>query len=368
MSTLKSERDKKNTAPLSGIKEQYSVYIARKAAILLAACVALGAFMILSISIGSASLSFADVLAALLSRFFRTIEVSGFNYNIVWNSRLPRVIMAAVSGIGLSVSGVLMQGITGNPLVSPFTVGISSSAALGASMAILFGVPFLGNRLGSTGIILMAFLFALACTLLVFLISRAKRSSPVTLVLAGTALTYFSSAIISVLYFFASEENLKSMVNWTFGSFTGTTWPKVFIVGAVVIACMPFCIKQAWNLNAMTAAGDEVAKGFGVNVSRVRAISLILSVLITATIISFTGVIGFVCLVAPHVTRFIMGGDHRFLLSGACMFGAILTVGSDLIGRVVLSPIILPISIVVSFVGVPLFLYLMLRSQNEYWQ
>jgi iron complex transport system permease protein len=261
-----------------------------------------------------------------------------------------------------------MQGITGNPLVSPFTVGISSAAALGASLAILFGVPLIGAAFQTTFVIMAAFLFAMANTVFVFLLSRLKSSSPATLVLAGTALTYLTGAVTSVLHFFASEEDLKAMIHWTFGTFTGTTWNMVAIVSAVIVVCLPLLFKQAWNLNAMTAGGDDFAKSLGINTSRVRIISLIISALITATIISFTGVIGFICLVAPHIARFIIGGDHRFLLPGACIFGAILTVGSDLVGRTILSPIILPISIVVSFVGVPLFLYLVLRSKNDYWK
>jgi iron complex transport system permease protein len=368
MSTPKNKCLNEAAAPLLDVKAQYSRFVFRKTAVLIVGGVVLLLLMILSVSSGSADLSFSDVIRAILAKFFKNITVLSFDYNIVWSTRLPRVMMAVVSGVGLSISGVQMQGITGNPLVSPFTVGISSAAALGASLAILFGVPLIGAAFQTTFVIMAAFLFAMANTVFVFLLSRLKSSSPATLVLAGTALTYLTGAVTSVLHFFASEEDLKAMIHWTFGTFTGTTWNMVAIVSAVIVVCLPLLFKQAWNLNAMTAGGDDFAKSLGINTSRVRIISLIISALITATIISFTGVIGFICLVAPHIARFIIGGDHRFLLPGACIFGAILTVGSDLVGRTILSPIILPISIVVSFVGVPLFLYLVLRSKNDYWK
>jgi iron complex transport system permease protein len=274
--------------------------------------------------------------------------------------------MAIVCGIGLAVSGVQMQGITRNPLVSPFTLGISSAAALGASVAIMVGVSTMAG--GTFLVIGAAFACSMTCALTVFGLSKLKGTSPETLVLAGIALSYFFSAITSLVQFFASEEDLMAMVHWTFGSFTGVTWNEIGIVTVVIAVCVPLCMKFSWDLNAMSAGGDEAAKGLGVNTSRVRNVSLLLASFMTATIISFTGIIGFVCLVSPHIARYLVGGDHRFLIPASCIVGAILTVGADTFGRTILSPIILPISIVVSFVGVPMFLYLMLTRKQDYWR
>lgn len=349
------------------MREQYRRHVLGKTLILLGSLLLLLVLVIWSVSIGSADLTFGDVVRALLSRFSSRITVPEFNYDIVWSSRLPRVLMAVISGMGLSISGVQMQGITGNPLVSPFTLGVSSAAALGASIAILFGTPLFAGAGETYMVILTAFLFCMGNTILVFLLSKIKNSSAVTLVLAGTALNYFYSAITSVLHYFASEEDLKAMVHWTFGTFTGTDWSEVTIVAVVLLVCMPLCLKEAWSLNAITAGGDEVARSLGVNAGRVRIVSVVLSSLMTATVVSFTGVIGFVCLVAPHLARYMIGGDHRFLLPLAGVFGAILTVVSDIVGRVILEPIILPVSIVISFVGVPLFLYMVLTNKKDFW-
>ncbi len=357
----------KIVTPLKGdIRTQYSQFVARKVLFLLLGVILLFFLILIAARTGSARLSVRDVLLAFAAKFIPDIDASQFNIAVIWNIRLPRIAMGVVSGMGLAISGVQMQGITRNPLVSPFTIGISSAAALGASLAILFGAGSVGT--GTFLTIGSAFAFAMLCAMTVFGLARLKGSSPETLILAGIALTYFFSAIISVLHFFTSEEDLMAMIHWTFGSFTNITWREIGIVSIVVAVCIPFFLKYSWDLNAMVAGGDEAARGLGINTSRVRTVVLMLSAFITATIISFTGIIGFVCLIAPHITRYIVGGDHRFLLPGSCLVGAILTVGADTIGRTILSPIIIPISIVVSFIGVPLFLYLLLTRKQDYWR
>jgi len=353
-------------ASAGDIKKQYSKFVKRKMLFLL-----LGIFLLLIISLvavcaGSADLSFTDVLTALAARFLPGVEAPQFNDAVLWNLRLPRIIMGVVAGIGLAISGTQMQGITRNPLVSPFTLGISSAAALGASLIIMFGIGFAGT--GTLLIIGNAFLFAMLSTLIVFGLSKLKGASPETLILAGIALSYFFGALTSIVQFFAPEQTLMAMVHWTFGTFTGVTWGEIGIVALVVALCVPIFLKYSWDLNAMVSIGDETAKGLGVNTQRVRSVSLVLSAFITATVISFTGIIGFVGLVAPHITRYLVGGDHRFLLPGSCIIGAILMVGADTIGRTIASPIIFPISIVVSFLGVPLFLYIMLTRKQDYWR
>jgi len=200
-----------------------------------------------------------------------------------------------------------------------------------------------------------------------FGLARMKGTSPETLILAGIALSYLFSALTSIIHFFASEEALMAMVHWTFGTLTGVEWFEIAIVAAVMAVCVPVLVKHSWDINAMALGGDDAARSLGVDATRVRVVSLLLSALITATIISFTGIIGFVCLVAPHIARYLIGGDHRFLLPASCIVGAIVMVASDTLGRTVISPIILPIGIVTSLVGVPLFLYLLLTRRKDYW-
>ncbi|MDP2181760.1 MAG: iron ABC transporter permease [Actinomycetota bacterium] len=347
------------------VRDQYSRSIARRLLIVSLGCVVLIALAVIALCIGSADMSVGAVLRALATRLAPSVGASPFDESVVWELRLPRIVMGIIGGAGLAVSGAQMQGITRNPLVSPFTVGISAAAAFGASVAIMFGFGFVG--VGTFAIVGNAFLFSMVCTLLVFGLARMKGTSPETLILAGIALSYLFSALTSIIHFFASEEDLMAMVHWTFGTLTGVKWSEIAIVAAVMVACVPVLIKYSWDINAMTLGGDDAARSLGVDTTRVRIVSLLLSALITATIISFTGIIGFVCLVAPHIARYLIGGDHRFLLPASCIVGAIVMVASDTVGRTLISPIILPIGIVTSLVGVPLFLYLLLTRRQNYW-
>jgi ABC-type Fe3+-siderophore transport system, permease component len=346
--------------------KQYQKFTKRKTLFLLFGILLLFLVILIALYVGAADLSFRDFLSALFSPLFPNSGVSLYNQTVIWNLRMPRIAMGVICGVGLAIAGAQMQGITRNPLVSPFTLGISSAAALGASLMIMLGIGFFGS--GTLIIIAAAFGFAMLSAIVVFGFARIKSVSPETIILAGIALSYFFAALTSVIQFFASEQQLMAMVHWTFGTFTGVSWTDVGVVSIVVCACVPLFMKYSWDLNAMAAGGDDTAKALGVNVSRVRTVSLLLSAFITATIVSFTGIIGFVDLVAPHITRYVVGGDHRFLLPGSCIFGAVLTVAADTVGRTLLSPIILPISIVVSFVGVPLFLYFLVSRKQDYWR
>ena len=344
-------------------KAAYTQFIARKL-LFLGVCLAILFFLILlSASIGGTTKGPYEVLQAVAARFL-PVESDPFVMGVVWHLRLPRVFLGVAAGIGLAISGASMQGVTRNPLVSPFTVGISSAAAFGASMAIMFGVGYGGS--GTYIIILCAFAGALGCALIVFGLTRLKRASPETLVLAGIALTYFFGSLTAILQFFANEQQLNAMVNWTFGTLSGADWDNITIVFAVLLVCVPLLIRLSWDLNAIFSGGDETAKSLGTDTSRVRTLALLISSLITASIICFTGIIGFVGLVAPHLARMAIGEDHRFLLPASCLVGAILVVGADIVGRTVMDPIILPIGIVISFVGVPMFLYLMM-TRDTHW-
>lgn len=346
-------------------RQAYSEFVARKIVFLGAGLVILLFLAALSASLGGATHSWVEVFYAILSRYIFSIESDPFVESIVWHLRLPRILMGILAGAGLGVSGAVMQGVTRNPLVSPFTVGISSAAAFGASMAIMFGVGYTGA--GTYVIILSAFTSALGCGFLVFFISRLKRSSPETMVLAGIALTYFFGSLTAILQFFANEQQLNAMVNWTFGTLSGADWDRLTVVTAAYLLVMPVFIRFSWDLNIMFSGGDEAAKSLGINVAKVRNVSLLLSSFITATIVCFTGIIGFVGLVAPHVSRMLFGSDHRFLIPASCIAGSILVIGADIVGRTILAPVIIPIGIVISFVGVPMFLYLMM-TRDTGWE
>ena len=324
-------------------------------------------FGIFAASCGAASITAGDVLKAVLAKLlpFTGAEASRLADTIVWSLRLPRIAMAVIAGAGFAVSGAAMQGILRNPLVSPFTIGISSGAGFGASLAIVLGMGFIGT--GKYLVIGNAFFFAILSACLVYGVARLRGVSSETLILAGIALMYLFSAATSMLQYIATEHELQGVVFWLFGSLSSATWNDLFIVSIVFLICFPFLMKYSWGLNAL-AAGDEVAISLGINASRVRIMVMIFSSLITATIICFTGIIGFVCLVSPHITRMIIGSDHRFLIPFAAIVGAILLLVADTVGRTVLAPAEVPVGIVTAFIGVPMFLYLLITKRRQYFQ
>ena len=278
--------------------------------------------------------------------------------------RLPRILRAIVAGAGLALAGALMQSITRNYLVSPFTLGISSAAALGASICIVFAA---GTALDTDiGIILSAFTLSCVCGALVYGIAQRAGLTPTTLVLVGIALNYFFSALTATLEFFAQEHKLAAVIQWTFGSLHRASWDYV-VIGAVIVAAgfliaMFFCLP----LNVMATSDDETAVSLGVNPARLRTVVGLAAVFMTAAIISFTGVIGFVGLIAPHMARFLIGTDHRFYLPFTCVLGAALLLVSDTVGKLILYPVTVPVGIVISFFGVPLFIHLILRRGKEF--
>ncbi len=319
---------------------------------------------IVSLSLGSQTMALFEVLA-YLARVARGMELDTQG-RILYHLRLPRLLLGLFAGAGLAVSGTAMQGITRNPLVSPFTLGLSSAASFGASLAIVFQwTPFPGSRIG---IVFTAFIVSLLCAACVFLIAGKAGLSPVTLILTGLALSYLFSALSASVQFVSQEHQLSAVVSWTFGSLNGAQWPHTAVPGALVLLCLPILFLIVWPLNVMYSNDDEVAVSLGVRPRLIRLISALVSVLLTSAIISFTGVIGFIGLVAPHISRMIVGVDHRYLLPHSALTGALLLVAGDTLGRTVLSPVQIPVGIVVSFIGVPIFVHLILRGRTGAFQ
>ncbi|RLC72256.1 MAG: iron ABC transporter permease [Chloroflexi bacterium] len=351
----------------SEAKELYSKFTTRKIVFILAGLGSLAAFTLFTVTIGSAGLSLSDVAHALFARIFpfSNIESTHLADVVVWKLRLPRIVMAVVGGAGLAVSGAIMQGVTRNPLVSPFTVGVSSAAAFGASIAIVLGFGLIGGE--SYIVMTNAFVFASIAAFLVYGLARIRGVTGETLVLAGIALMFLFSALTSLLQYFASEEQLQAVVQWMFGSLSGASWENIVTASILLFLCLPFLMKYSWDLNAIASGGDEIAKSLGVNAPRVRVVCLILAALITAGIICFTGVIGFVCLVSPHIARLLIGADHRFLLPCSAVLGALLLLVADTVGRNIISPVTIPVGIVTSLIGVPFFVYLLMTRRKEYW-
>lgn len=276
--------------------------------------------------------------------------------------RFPRVLMGIVAGAGLSIAGAVMQSITRNPLVSPFTLGVSASAAFGASLCIVFGVSWMRSEWGLIG---GAFLSASVCAFVVYGFASYLRLSHSSLVLIGIGMNYFFTAMSSTVEFFAAEYKLGEIIQWSFGTLNKSTWDSVGMVSGVVFLVMMIYHWKQLSLNALAQSSDEVVLSLGVNPRSTRLAIGGLAVLVTASIVSFTGVIGFVGLIGPHISRMLVGNDHRYFLPMSALSGAWLLLLSDTLGRFVLYPLVIPVGIVVSFLGVPLFLHLIVWSRKK---
>jgi iron complex transport system permease protein len=346
---------------MESLKDRYESIHSRKSLIILLLVISVVALCAISLTLGSSNISLMDVISTL---FGNAPDV--FTQTIVWDIRFPRVLMACVAGVGLAVAGVSMQGVMRNPLVSPFTLGISSGAALGAAVGIIMGLSILGT--GNYVTVINAFVFAMGASLIILGLGRMRGVSPESFILVGIALTFLFGAFTSALQYIATDAQISELVNWGFGSLSRPTKEQSIISLVIVALCCPLIVKWSWKLNAISLGGDEVAQSLGVNPGKIRMRVMILSSLITAAIIAFTGLIGFVGLVAPHIARLVVGADHRYSVFTAALFGTVLLLVADSIGRTFMAPTIIPVGIMLSFVGAPFFLYLLMIRRREFWQ
>jgi len=280
---------------------------------------------------------------------------------IIWKLRFPRVLMAIVGGAALATAGALMQGALGNPLVSPLTMGVASGAALGAALAIVVGWSFVDNDLA---IVLNAFLFSLLVVFIIIQLGKMRSISAESYILVGIAITFISGAIVSTLQYFATDAQLSALAHWSFGSLSRPTLENAVYVSMSLVILMPTALKWSWDLNALSMGGDEFAISTGVDPVSTRKNILILSALMTSIVIAFTGLIGFVGLAAPHMSRLFVGTDFRKLIPCSAVLGSMLMLFADTVGRTLFAPIVIPVGIMLSVIGGPFFLYLLLKKQG----
>lgn len=344
----------------------YQQYIKRKILIIGGSALAVILLFFVSVSVGAVSIPLGDV--------FSTIWNGGgvsLYERIIWNIRIPQTLTAIAVGAGLAIAGVVMQSILRNPLASPFTLGISNAAAFGAAVGILLfdagtqansatGAVVISNPYTTT---VCAFVFSMLTAGIILLIARTRAANPEVMILSGVALSSLFSAGIMAIQYFVDDTKLSSIVFWQFGDVSRATWEQLGLIALVTAVCIGYFMMKRWDLNAIDA-GDETAKSLGVNVSRTRITGMIAASLISAIVVSFLGVIGFVGLVCPHVMRRLIGDDNRFLLPGTAVCGALLLLLSDMAARLVIAPQILPVAVITAFLGTPVFLYLIIRRRS----
>ncbi|MDP3411438.1 iron ABC transporter permease [Bosea sp. (in: a-proteobacteria)] len=337
----------------------YAAMGARRVAVLAIGSVAILVSLVLDVATGPAFLPVAAVAKSVFGLAQdRTVDA------IVWSIRLPIAFVALVVGAALGLSGAIMQTILNNPLASSYTLGVSAGAGFGAALVIVLGVAMPVPE--AWGIPLMAFLFAAIACAGVYGIGQARESSPEMLVLAGIALLFLFQALLALLQFVASPEALQQIVFWLFGSLQKASWSKLWIITAVLVACIPVLVADVWRLTALKL-GDERARGLGVDVRQLRLRSFVLISALTGVAVAFVGTIGFVGLVAPHIARMLVGEDQRSFLPASALYGALLLSLASIASKTVLPGAIVPIGIVTSLIGVPFFVWLILRNRRAFW-
>lgn len=317
-----------------------------------------------ALSIGTVKLSFVQIYEGIVNQFTSgmAIETAGQGpvHDIIWLLRLPRLVLAALVGMGLSVCGVIMQAVVKNPLADPYILGISSGASLGATAAILLGI---GVALGENFVGIAAFIGAFAMSLGVLFISNlGGRSNSIKLLLGGMALSAVCGAFSSFIVYFANnKEGMQSIAYWMMGSFAGAKWETLAVIGPIVLLAVMFFWTQSRMLNLMLL-GDESALTLGTDLHIYRQIYLLVSSLIVGFVVYAAGMVGFVGLVVPHVIRMLVGTDHKKLIPVSALTGAVFLVIADGLCRVIIPRTELPIGILISLIGAPCFVYLMIKK------
>ena len=345
------------------IIERYRGYVARKIGVGLVLFLLLVFTCLYALNIGSYSLSLHEIIKAFLGENLKASLV-------LWNIRLPRIIGAVLVGASLAVSGCVMQCILRNPLASPFTMGISHGAVFGASLAI--GILGAGAT-ESTGkvfvnnpyiVVIFAFSGSLFGMLVILALAKLKGLGPGAMVLAGVAMGSLFTAATTFIQYFATEQQLAAMVYWSFGDLGRLVWKEVWIIAAIFFPSFVYFFLKRWDYNAMES-GDETAKSLGVRVERVRFIGALLASLVTSVAVSLVGIIGFIGLICPHLVRLLIGGNHRFLIPTSTIFGALLLLISDSLARTIIAPVVLPVGVLTSFMGAPMFIFLLIKTKKS---
>lgn len=310
------------------------------------------------VATGPSAMSLADVIGGVL----QPAHLTRGEAVILFDIRLPAAAMAVVVGASLALAGAEMQTVLNNPLASPFTLGVTNAATVGAALAIVLdlGIPGIGQ---TYAIPVSAFAFAVGSTALIQGLSRLRGASTETVVLFGIAMVFVMTALLWLVQYMASADAIQQIVFWTMGSLSRATWDKVAVVAVVLAVCLPLSLRHVWAMTALRA-GEDQARSFGIEVERLRLLVLVRVSLLAAAAVAFVGTIGFIGLVGPHIARLALGEDHRFFLPGAAMAGALVLSLASIASKSLVSGVVLPVGIVTALVGIPLFMIMILGQRR----
>ena len=345
----------------------YRKHLSAKWIVLFSLAVILVITAVVSASVGSSGISPLEVVRVLFG------AGADASRTIVLNVRIPQIATGIAVGVALAMAGCIMQNVLRNPLASASTLGIAQGASFGAAVAIVFFQA--GVQLGAASavthtitspylVVIFAFLGGIATTAVILLLARVSGVSPTSLILAGVALSAMFTAGTALIQYFADDIRIASIVHWTFGNLGRAGWNEIAIIFAFNAVALIYFIYNRWNYNAIEA-GNDTAKSLGVNVDGTVLAGMTISTLISAVAIAFVGTINFIGLIAPHIVRRLIGNDYRFLIPCSALMGAIIILVADIASRTIASPAILPIGALTSFMGAPLFLYLIIKQGKK---
>jgi iron complex transport system permease protein len=346
--------------------QQYHHYTKQKKKIMLLMIIATLVLSVYGIQAGSAELTFSEIVRALMGK--GTI----MTHAVVWQMRLPRILGALIAGAGLATAGCVMQSNLRNPMASPTTLGITNAAAFGANIAIiLFGAGSTHSSSASAvainnpyGVTVTALISALAAMLIILTLAGMRGFSPESIILSGVALGSLFTAGTMLIQYFADDIQVAAAVFWSFGDLGRVMWQEVAIMAVVVGLGIGYFYFRRWDYNALNI-GEDSAKNLGVNVEKIRLEGMLVASLMTAVTVSFMGIIGFVGLIAPQIVKRMIDGDHRYLIPMSAIMGAFILLLSDTIARTLIAPVMMPVGAITSFLGAPLFLYLLIRRGSR---
>ena len=369
----------KNRIDEDTFEGKYSASVRKKLILILVLLFMSVSLMMLGMCLGSVDIPFVDLVRVFLHPIFPDfVQQPSETYyaDFIYKGRMPRMFMILLTGFSLGMAGMVMQGLLRNPLVSPFTLGVSTAASFGAALSILFGSFLFGALAGTNATVgditfyfddlsavLFAFVMAMLSMALILGLTKGKEVSRSTVILAGVVISYLFQAGIMATKYFSDDDQLREITLWIMGNFSGSSWSSIIILTPIVIICGIYLMNMALKINAMSA-GDDVATSLGVDVIALRRNGLVVCTLVTASCLSFTGVIGFIGLMAPHICRMIIGNDSRYLLPASGLMGVVILLISDLFCRMIIRPGELPVGIVLYIVGGVFFVWMI---ANKKW-
>ncbi|MDE1164337.1 MAG: iron ABC transporter permease [Pseudomonas sp.] len=351
------------TTPVTpaALQARYTHTVRRRSLLLVILVVCAVAAFVADLVVGSGTLTFGQAIRGLL----QPDSVDASTRVILWELRMPMTLMAVLAGTSLSLAGLMMQTVLDNPLAEPFTLGLSSAAGFGASLALAFNVSISQALPGvSTDLIITAnaFLFSLLTVGIILLMSRGSIGLQ-AITLLGIAVHFVFSSLLGLIQYVASADQLQSIVFWLMGSLLHATWTKVTLCAVIAAVALPIVLAQAWALTALRSFGEQ-AVVFGVPVKRVRTVMLVLAAMLAGAVTSVVGIIGFVGLVAPHVARLLVGEDQRFTIAVTVACGVIFVTLASLASKLIVPGAVLPIGMMTSLIGLPFFIILILRDRR----